>query len=74
MARHARAHSAYRPSRPGSTGLQNSPPTLPSRAQTTRAWTAPRPHYVSGVMAKYAATARQADDGAVTNIKPPTVV
>jgi dihydroxy-acid dehydratase len=38
------------------------------------AWTAPMPHYVSGVMAKYAATARQADDGAVTNIKPPTVV
>ena len=36
------------------------------------AWSAPMPHYVSGVMAKYAATARQADDGAVTNIKPPT--
>jgi dihydroxy-acid dehydratase len=38
------------------------------------AWSAPMPHYVSGVMAKYAATARQADDGAVTNIKPPAVV
>jgi len=37
------------------------------------AWSAPMPHYVSGVMAKYAATARQADDGAVTNIKPPTL-
>jgi dihydroxy-acid dehydratase len=36
------------------------------------AWSAPMPHYLSGVMAKYAATARQADDGAVTNIKPPT--
>ncbi len=36
------------------------------------AWSAPMPHYVSGVMAKYAATARQADDGAVTNVKPPT--
>ena len=38
------------------------------------AWSAPMPHYVSGVMAKYAAMARQADDGAVTNIKPPPVV
>ncbi len=33
------------------------------------AWTAPAPHYRSGVLAKYAATARQADDGAVTNLK-----
>ena len=32
------------------------------------AWVAPKPHYASGVMAKYAATARQAHDGAVTNI------
>lgn len=32
-------------------------------------WVAPAPHYRSGVLAKYAATARQADDGAVTNIK-----
>lgn len=36
------------------------------------AWSAPMPHYLSGVLAKYAATARQADDGAVTNVKPPT--
>lgn len=33
------------------------------------AWVAPKPHYTSGVMAKYAATARQADDGAATNVK-----
>ncbi len=32
------------------------------------AWTAPKPHYASGVMAKYAATAHQANDGAVTNV------
>ncbi len=31
------------------------------------AWTPPAPNYSSGVMAKYARTARQADDGAVTN-------
>ncbi len=31
-------------------------------------WTAPKPHYTSGVMAKYARTAHQADDGAATNI------
>ncbi|MCU0466426.1 MAG: dihydroxy-acid dehydratase, partial [Anaerolineae bacterium] len=33
------------------------------------AWVKPAPHYRSGVLAKYAATARQADDGAVTNVK-----
>ena len=33
-------------------------------------WTPPPPHYKSGVMAKYARTAQQADDGAVTNIVP----
>jgi len=32
------------------------------------AWTPPKPHYASGVMAKYARTAQQADDGAVTNV------
>jgi dihydroxy-acid dehydratase len=32
------------------------------------AWQAPPPHYASGVMAKYAKTALQADDGAVTNV------
>lgn len=32
------------------------------------AWTPPAPNYTSGVMAKYAKTARQADDGAVTNM------
>jgi dihydroxy-acid dehydratase len=32
------------------------------------AWQAPAPHYASGVMAKYAKTALQADDGAVTNV------
>ncbi len=31
-------------------------------------WVAPKPHYPSGVMAKYAATTRQANDGAVTNL------
>jgi dihydroxy-acid dehydratase len=31
-------------------------------------WLPPKPHYTSGVMAKYARTAAQADDGAVTNI------
>jgi dihydroxy-acid dehydratase len=33
------------------------------------AWTQPAPHYRSGVLAKYAKTALQADDGAVTNVK-----
>ncbi len=33
------------------------------------AWQAPKPHYTSGVMAKFAKTAYQADDGAVTNVK-----
>jgi dihydroxy-acid dehydratase len=32
------------------------------------AWTPPKPHYTSGVMAKYAKTAHQADDGSVTNV------
>ncbi|MBW7879389.1 MAG: dihydroxy-acid dehydratase [Anaerolineae bacterium] len=32
------------------------------------AWVAPKPHYASGVMRKYANTALQADDGAVTNV------
>lgn len=32
-------------------------------------WVAPKPHYTSGVLAKYAKLAHQADDGAVTNIK-----
>lgn len=30
-------------------------------------WTPPKPHYASGVMAKYARLVAQADDGAVTN-------
>jgi dihydroxy-acid dehydratase len=30
-------------------------------------WQPPAPHYISGVFAKYARTAAQADDGAVTN-------
>jgi dihydroxy-acid dehydratase len=33
------------------------------------AWVAPKPHYSSGVLSKYAKTAYQADDGAVTNMK-----
>jgi dihydroxy-acid dehydratase len=37
-------------------------------AQRRAAWQAPPPHYTSGVMAKYAKTALQADDGAVTNV------
>jgi dihydroxy-acid dehydratase len=32
------------------------------------AWTPPPPNYKSGVMAKYARTAHQADDGSVTNM------
>ena len=32
-------------------------------------WQAPAPHYISGVFAKYARLAAQADDGAVTNSK-----
>jgi dihydroxy-acid dehydratase len=32
-----------------------------------KAWTPPAPHYLSGVMAKYARLVAQADDGAVTN-------
>jgi dihydroxy-acid dehydratase len=33
------------------------------------AWRPPQPHYISGVFAKYARLAAQADDGAVTNSK-----
>jgi dihydroxy-acid dehydratase len=33
------------------------------------AWQPPQPHYISGVFAKYARLAAQADDGAVTNCK-----
>lgn len=32
-----------------------------------KAWTPPTPHYLSGVMAKYARLVAQADDGAATN-------
>jgi dihydroxy-acid dehydratase len=38
-------------------------------AARKEAWRAPKPHYTSGVMAKYARTALQADDGAATNVK-----
>ncbi len=31
-------------------------------------WQAPEPHYASGVLAKYARLAKQADDGAVSNV------
>ncbi|NWF69603.1 MAG: dihydroxy-acid dehydratase [Chloroflexi bacterium] len=37
-------------------------------ARRKAAWQAPEPRYISGVMAKYARTARQANDGAVTNM------
>lgn len=37
-------------------------------AKRRAAWKAPAPHYTSGVMAKYARTAAQANDGAATNI------
>ncbi len=37
--------------------------------QRRAAWTPPTPHYVSGVMAKYARLVAQANDGAVTNSK-----
>ncbi len=37
-------------------------------AQRSANWTAPKPNYTSGVMAKYARTVSQADDGAVTVI------
>lgn len=37
-------------------------------ARRRAAWTAPEPHYRSGVLAKYAAMAYQANDGAVTNV------
>jgi dihydroxy-acid dehydratase len=36
-------------------------------AERKARWTAPKPHYTSGVMAKFARMAAQADDGAVTN-------
>jgi dihydroxy-acid dehydratase len=39
-----------------------------SDAELERRSTPPAPHYKSGVMAKYARTAQQADDGAVTNM------
>jgi dihydroxy-acid dehydratase len=38
-------------------------------AARKEAWRAPKPHYNSGVLAKYARMALQADDGAVTNVK-----
>jgi dihydroxy-acid dehydratase len=31
-------------------------------------WTPPKPHYTTGVMAKYARDAQQADDGSITNV------
>lgn len=37
-------------------------------ARRRAAWQAPAPHYTSGVLAKFARTAAQADDGAATNI------
>lgn len=37
-------------------------------AQRRAAWQKPTPHYKSGVMAKYALTAKQADDGAISNL------
>jgi dihydroxy-acid dehydratase len=36
-------------------------------AKRRAAWKAPKPHYESGVMAKYAKLVKQADDGASTN-------
>lgn len=38
-------------------------------AQRRARWQAPRPHYSSGVMAKYARLVQQADEGAVTNLR-----
>lgn len=38
-------------------------------AERRAAWQPPQPHYISGVFAKYARLAAQADDGAVTNSK-----
>jgi dihydroxy-acid dehydratase len=37
-------------------------------ARRREVWKKPEPHYTSGVMAKYAYTARQADDGAISNV------
>lgn len=37
-------------------------------AKRKEAWVAPQPNYTSGVLAKYAKLAQQADDGAVTNL------
>lgn len=37
-------------------------------AERRRVWSPAKPHYASGVMAKYAYMVTQADDGAVTNI------
>jgi dihydroxy-acid dehydratase len=39
-------------------------------ARRKAAWKQPAPHYTSGVMAKYARTALQANHGAATNVKP----
>ena len=36
--------------------------------QRKREWLPPKPNYMRGVMAKYAKTAAQADDGSVTNL------
>ena len=45
--------------------LELTPAELEKRAA---AWVPPQPNYTSGVMYKYARTAYQADDGAVTNV------
>ena len=37
-------------------------------AKRHEAWTAPKPNYPSGVLAKYAKLMRQADDGAISNV------
>jgi dihydroxy-acid dehydratase len=37
-------------------------------AQRQAAWQKPAPHYRSGVLAKYALTAQQADQGAISNL------
>jgi dihydroxy-acid dehydratase len=37
-------------------------------ARRRAAWVAPKPNHTSGVLAKYAKLAKQADDGAVTNL------
>lgn len=45
--------------------VELSPAELEKRSA---AWLPPKPHYASGVMAKYAKIAQQADDGSVTNM------